>query len=174
VTAWFTGRGDGGKTILPSAGETWKDDPLLEALADLDELNAAIGLASSIYQELSEELSKVQAHIFEISSEIADFPQGFNDEKVSEIERLLNKYSSGLPVLRNFVLPSGHLGATALHLARAICRRAERRTVSLLKLGRCSPLHVKYLNRLSSLLFVLALWINYQRGIEERVWRGRK
>ncbi|QIW24970.1 cob(I)yrinic acid a,c-diamide adenosyltransferase [Sulfolobus sp. S-194] len=170
---WYTGTGDRGKTKVPSVGEVWKDSEIVKALGDLDELNSVLGVVSSLYPELSEVIQKLQNDIFSISSEIAGFDRNFSDEKVKGIEELITNYSKELEPLRNFVLPGGHIASSFLHLARAVCRRAERSVVTLLKENKAKEVHAKYLNRLSSLLFVLALVVNKRTNNPNVLWKGK-
>lgn len=171
MTVWYTGTGDKGKTKLPSVGEIWKDDDILNAIGDLDELNASLGVISSLYPQLREIIVRVQSDIFSLSSEIAGFNLNFEEDKVEWIEEEINNFSKGLPELRNFILPGGHIASSFLHLARTVCRRSERSVVKLLKRNRAKDVHVKYLNRLSSLLFVLALYVNKQENVQEIIWK---
>ncbi|ACP35863.1 ATP/cobalamin adenosyltransferase [Sulfolobus islandicus Y.G.57.14] len=171
MTVWYTGTGDKGKTKLPSVGEIWKDDDIVNAIGDLDELNASLGVISSLYPQLREIIVRVQSDIFSLSSEIAGFNLNFEEDKVEWIEEEINNFSKGLPELRNFILPGGHIASSFLHLARTVCRRSERSVVKLLKRNRAKDVHVKYLNRLSSLLFVLALYVNKQENVQEIIWK---
>ncbi|MDT7861431.1 MAG: cob(I)yrinic acid a,c-diamide adenosyltransferase [Saccharolobus sp.] len=168
---WYTGYGDKGKTKVPSEGEVWKDDDIVNALGDLDELNSALGIVSSLYPSLSEIIIKIQSDIFSISSEIAGFDLNFDNNKVIWLEDQIRKFSASIPELRNFVLPGGHVAASFLHLARAISRRSERSTVKIMRKGKAKEIHVKYLNRLSSLLFVLALWVNHNSNVQNVIWK---
>ncbi|BBD72524.1 ATP:cob(I)alamin adenosyltransferase [Sulfodiicoccus acidiphilus] len=169
---WYTGAGDGGRTKVPSAGELWKDDALVQALGDLDELNSVLGLAASIYPRLRSFLLPIQSEILAISSELAGFPLGFGEDRVTRLELTLKKFADEVPELKNFVLPGGNIGASTLHLARSVCRRAERSLVRVTREGSLQGVYVKYLNRLSSLLFVMALWVNLKEGVDEVMWSG--
>jgi cob(I)alamin adenosyltransferase len=168
---WYTGSGDSGKTKVPSKGEVWKDDDVVEALGNLDELNASLGIISSLYPQLFDLIYKIQDDVFVISSEIAGFNLNFSEEKIKELEDLIARFGGEIKPLRNFVLPGGHLASSFLHLSRAICRRAERSVVKIMREGKARDVHVKYLNRLSSLLFVLALWINEKSGNPNVIWK---
>ncbi|BCU68399.1 ATP:cob(I)alamin adenosyltransferase [Sulfolobales archaeon HS-7] len=168
---WYTGKGDSGKTNVPSAGNVWKDDAIVDALGDLDELNAFLGLAASTNNAIKDDIEKVQSDIFTIASRIAGFNLELDESKVKELEGMIRKYGDELPQLRNFVLPGGDISASTLHIARTVCRRAERKIVSLYKESHIGSLEISYLNRLSSLLFVMALWCNKKKNIEERIWK---
>ncbi|AEB94740.1 MULTISPECIES: cob(I)yrinic acid a,c-diamide adenosyltransferase [Metallosphaera] len=170
---WYTGKGDAGTTNLPSVGKVWKDDSVIEALGNLDELNSVLGVITSLYPPIKEEIQNLQRDIFEISSEIAGFEMGFSREKIERLEEKIEIYGSQLETLKNFVLPGGHEASSFLHLARSICRRTERSVVSLLKLNLARDVHVTYLNRLSSLLFVLALYVNKMSGNPDVIWKAK-
>ncbi|AAY81651.1 conserved protein [Sulfolobus acidocaldarius DSM 639] len=171
IIMWYTGSGDSGKTRLPSGGEVWKDEDLVVALGDLDELNSSLGVVISLYPDIKEVLEAVQFDIFELSSEIAGFEMNFDEEKVKHVEKLIEEYSKTLEPIKNFVLPGGHIASSSLHLSRAICRRAERSIVRLLKTNRAKQIHEKYLNRLSTLLFILALYVNKKTNNPNVLWR---
>ena len=173
IKMWYTGTGDGGKTKVPSVGEVWKDDEIVNALGDLDELNSSLGVVASLYPEIKSDVEKIQNDIFTISSEIAGFDLHFSKEKVKEVEELIKKYSEYLEPLKNFVLPGGHIASSFLHLSRAICRRAERSVVRLYKDGKAKSEHVTYLNRLSSLLFVMALYVNKKTSNPNVIWKAK-
>ena len=170
---WFTGQGDKGQTKIPSRGTVWKDDTLLEAVGDLDELNSLLGVIASLYRELKEVLVTLQSDIFVISSELAGFDMKFNSSRVKFLEEKIAEYGSMLEPLRNFVLPGGHVASSLLQYARAVARRAERRIVTLRREGLGKDEHVTYLNRLSSLLFVLALYVNKKEGVPNVLWKGK-
>jgi cob(I)alamin adenosyltransferase len=174
MTKWYTGSGDSGKTKLPSIGEVWKDDDILEALGDLDELNSILGVISSLDPKISELIKEIQNDIFIISSEVAGFKMNFSEDRVRFIEEKINELSKELEPLKNFVIPSGSLVSTFTHFARAVCRRAERKMVKLLRENKAEKMHVIYLNRLSSLLFVLALWLNKTYGSPNILWNPNK
>ncbi|BCU69301.1 cob(I)yrinic acid a,c-diamide adenosyltransferase [Stygiolobus caldivivus] len=171
---WYTGTGDSGKTRVPSVGEVWKDEDVVNALGDLDELNSSLGVVSSLFPEIRQDIEKIQNDIFSISSEIAGFDLHFDGNKVREIEDLIRKYSEPLEPLKNFVLPGGHIASSFLHLSRAICRRAERSVVRISKTHpKVKHEHVIYLNRLSSLLFVMALYINKRTSNPNVIWKPK-
>jgi cob(I)alamin adenosyltransferase len=170
---WYTGSGDSGKTYVPSKGNVWKFDDIVDALGDLDELNASLGVCASLYPEIKDVIRDLQSDVFTISSEISGFKMNFSDKEVKKLEEEISKIDKEVDPLHNFVLPGGHLASSYLHLSRAICRRAERKVVKLMSEGISSDVHVKYLNRLSSLLFVLALWINKKTGNENVIWKSK-
>ncbi len=171
MTMWYTGTGDKGKTKIPSVGEVWKDEDIVDALGDIDELNSALGVVSSLYPELGEIIKKVQSDLFSIASEIAGFSLNFSENEISWLENKINEFSSVIPPLKNFVLPGGHLVSSFLQLSRAICRRSERSVVKIMRSGKAKEVHVRYLNRLSSLLFVIALWVNQKTNNPNIIWK---
>lgn len=168
---WYTGTGDQGKTKVPSVGETWKDSDIVRALGDLDELNSILGVTQSLYPDISDIIQEVQSDIFTISSEIAGFEMNFSEDRVKRVEELIYLFGKELEPLKNFVLPGGHIVSSFLQLARAVCRRAERSTVTLLKEKKAKEVHIKYLNRLSSFLFVLALVVNKRTNNPNIIWK---
>lgn len=173
MAVWYTGAGDEGKTKLPLKGRIWKDDPILEALGDLDELNSVLGIVTSLYSSLSDIIRKIQDDVFTISSELAGFDMGFGIERTKWLEEEIEKFSMYVESPRSFVMPGGHLASATLQLARAVARRAERRVVALLREGVAKRQHESYLNRLSSLLFLLALYVNKKEGVENVLWKGK-
>jgi len=169
---WYTGTGDKGKTKVPSVGDTWKDSDIVKALGDLDELNSVLGVVSSLYPEISNVIKELQDDIFTISSEIAGFDMNFSEERVKRLEDLISSFEKELEPLKNFVLPGGHIASSFLHLARAVCRRAERSVVTLMRENKAKEIHITYLNRLSSVLFVLALVVNKRTNNPNVIWKG--
>lgn len=168
----YTKVGDGGNTRLFGGKAVRKDDPLVEALGDVDELNAVLGLARSAPVE------ELQADLFVLGADLAA-PRGMKTSKpvpriapahAARLEREIDALQASLPPLKTFVLPGGAPEGAALHLARAVCRRAERRVTALLKKKRASPEAQIYLNRLSDYLFLLALDANRRAGRSETPW----
>jgi cob(I)alamin adenosyltransferase len=153
----------------------------IEAYGTVDELNAAIGLART--EELPEAieltLKQVQSELFSVGAELATpDPEKHGmalvgDGQIAALERAIDLLDAGLPPLKQFILPDGCRGATLLHLARGICRRAERRVVSLAREPQASvsPRLIRYLNRLSDYLFVAARYANAEAGIAETTWQ---
>lgn len=180
----YTKTGDAGETGLLGGGRVPKDDPRVAACGDVDELNAAVGLAASLEPAGLELdlLQTIQRHLFTIGAELAlakalPGPRiGAGD--VTTLERAIDGWEERLEPLQNFILPGGGglPKSAALHLARAICRRAERQVVRLARTGARSPSPavapavVQYLNRLSDLLFVLARAANAQAGRSDVKW----
>jgi cob(I)alamin adenosyltransferase len=178
----YTKTGDTGDTGLFGGGRVAKDHPRVRAYGDVDELNAAIGAARAAEPAAfaTEVLEQVQRDLFAIGAELAapdparlaktlaGHPVG--DDDVSRLERAIDAADAELPALREFILPGGSPKAAALHLARTVCRRAERAVVTLARDGGAAPTILRYLNRLSDLLFVLARAANHQAGRPDVRW----
>lgn len=177
----YTRTGDAGETALLGGPRVGKDDPRVWAYGDLDELGAVLGLvlAEDLADDLASLLAQVQRDLFAIGAHVAD-PSGrvaARQEKslldaalVRRLEEAIDAHQAGLPPLRSFVLPGGGRAGALLHLARTVCRRAERRLVALARVGPLDPLVLEYVNRLSDLLFVLARHENRRRGRSEATW----
>ncbi len=173
----YTRTGDQGETDLPGGGRVAKDALLMEVLGTLDELGAWMGLARCEALSAAEIalLEQIQHHLFKMGSELADrsgeqpLAGAISTEDVTALEQLIDRYQAKLKPTTTFILAGGCRAAGVLHLARAVCRRAERRLVTLATGGsqavRLS--HLAYLNRLSDLLFVLARVANLEAGVEE-------
>ena len=169
----YTRGGDGGETER-AGSRSPKDDPLVEALGDLDELNAALGKAHAEADEatLRRELELLQADLLTIGAELGAPAAGVTlaAQQVARLERAIDAADAELPPLTRFILPGGTPLACALHTARAICRRAERRVVSWHRRAPVSAPVLAYLNRAADLLFVLARAANHAAGVSDRVW----
>jgi cob(I)alamin adenosyltransferase len=174
----YTRGGDGGETSLGDGSRVSKTDPRIEAYGTVDELNSAIGfaLAGDLPAASRPWLERIQNELFDLG---ADLSVPFTDEKkerlritqsqVDHLEELCDRANEGLEPLRSFVLPGGTDGAARLHLARTVCRRAERLAVGLAAIDSVNPLAIAYLNRLSDLLFILARGAN--TGSAEPLWQ---
>jgi len=175
VAKIYTRTGDDGTTGMVGGGRVAKDSPLVEACGELDELNALIGVVRSgefpARADLILEL--VQNNLFAIGSEImtpdgtAIKNGGFREEEIRNLEREIDALDQDLEPLRHFILPGGAKAAADLHLVRAVVRRVERRFVALSRIRTITPQVLCYLNRLSDLCFVLARYINRQKGVPE-------
>jgi cob(I)alamin adenosyltransferase len=178
----YTKTGDDGTTGLLGSGRVPKDDARIDAYGTIDELNAALGLARSqgLDTEADALVAQLQDDLFVAGSALADpaptgrFYHAIDDKHVSRIEAAIDALDGGLPPLTHFILPGGTLPAAQLHLARAICRRAERLTVKLARQPgeSVSAAVIIYLNRLSDLLFVLARAVNCRAGVADIIWKG--
>ncbi len=176
----YTRTGDGGQTGLWGGARVWKDHPRVEAYGAVDELNSVLGMVRWLVpgEELAHLLSRIQESLFRIGAELAA-PAAASGERipqvtaecVAELERWIDRLSADLPPLRAFVLPGGTEAGAWLHIARTVARRAERRVVALARQEPTNPEILRYLNRLSDLLFVLARWVNHQAGVPEPPWR---
>ena len=162
-----------------------KDSCRVEALGAVDELNGMLGLVMSELDDsdLLEHLRIVQNTLFRVGGELAT-PEiekrkrqvgslrRIGERDVEEFESWIDTLDAEVEPLHNFVLPGGAPGAARLHLARSVCRRAERRVITLTESEPVAPVLVRYLNRLSDLLFVMARVVNHRRGVTESVWTG--
>lgn len=171
----YTGRGDEGQTDLLSGDRVPKTSPRIEAYGTVDELNALLGTVHPTESEdIADVLRRVQNHLHVIQAELAtretesEGPR-IESDHVTALETWIDEFDADLPALESFVLPGGCDGASDLHHARTVCRRAERRALALAEAGteavREPPL--VYLNRLSDLLFVLARTLNDRAGVAE-------
>jgi len=177
----YTKTGDKGETGLIGGTRVSKSALRVEAYGEVDELNAVLGYARAKVtdESIKGQLSDIQRDLFAIGAQLAD-PRGQVEKKaekaavseasVKELEALIDRYDSMLPSLRSFILPGGAEAGAILHLARAVCRRAERRMVALTQETPLPPVLLVYVNRLSDLLFILARAINRQAGVEEIPW----
>jgi cob(I)alamin adenosyltransferase len=174
----YTRGGDRGETSLGDGSRVSKTDPRIEAYGTVDELNSAIGfaLAGELPAASRPWLERIQNELFDLG---ADLSVPFTDKKkerlritqgqVDRLEELCDRANEGLEPLRSFVLPGGTDGAARLHLARTVCRRAERLAVGLAAIDSVNPLAIAYLNRLSDFLFILARVAN--TGSAEPLWQ---
>ncbi|MFB6128369.1 MAG: cob(I)yrinic acid a,c-diamide adenosyltransferase [Halorhabdus sp.] len=171
----YTGRGDEGRTDLHNGDRVSKTSPRIEAYGTVDELNALLGrIHPTEHEDVADVLRQVQNHLHVIQAEFATPEANADDHRIERdhveaLESWIDEFDDDLPALESFVLPGGSDGASALHHARTVCRRAERRAVALAEDGdadvREPPL--VYLNRLSDLLFVLARTLNDRADVEE-------
>ena len=191
ITRVYTRTGDAGETALVGGRRVAKDAPRIEAYGTIDELNAAIGLARVFNAErprgragagtarrrLDEILRRLQNELFDLGSELATpadavyegmFRVGAGE--VTGLERLIDECQKDLAPLKSFILPGGGRVGGFLHLARTVCRRAERRLLALSRVEPIGEWPLKYVNRLSDLLFVLARWIAKKTGEAEYLW----
>jgi len=178
----YTKTGDQGKTSLIGGSRVDKSHSRIEAYGTVDELNAHIGLLSDlkVNQSRQEFLRKIQNNLFNIGSYLALEDQKVNIklEKISEkevkyLEQQIDKMSKNLPVMKNFVLPGGAVEVSSCHIARTVCRRTERRVVSLQKEQEIDHVIMIYLNRLSDYLFVLCRQISSELGAVEIPWNPK-
>jgi cob(I)alamin adenosyltransferase len=180
----YTRGGDKGETGLYGAKRVPKDSVRVEAYGTVDELNSGIGvaIAHSSHERISEELKRVQGLLFVAGADLAsELPADGVTDRVPRIskantdrlEKVIDELQLALPRLTNFILPGGGVLSAHLHLARSICRRAERKVVALSKAEKVNPELIPFLNRLSTLLFNLARYANVLEETDDEVWSGR-
>lgn len=189
----YTRGGDKGTTHLVGGAEVPKDSPRIEAFGTIDELNSILGLARTFNEhalaaaasgpagdaarELEGILMGLQNELFDLGSQLAT-PQGseypgmlvIGDTEVTALEKCIDRCQEDLQPLESFILPGGGTVAAFLHQARTVCRRAERRVIELSHVESIDPGAIRYLNRLSDLLFVLSRWIALHSGTPEYLW----
>ncbi len=187
ITKVYTRTGDTGKTRLAGGQQVWKDSLRVEAYGTIDELNASVGVVRVINadmlekheqaRQLEEELRWIQNKLFDIGSILATAPgQTFKNmpqvrgNDVTRLEKLIDRCQEDLEPLKEFILPGGGKVSGFLHQARTICRRAERLCVRLSREESVDPIIVKFVNRLSDSLFVLARWVAKTQGESEFLW----
>lgn len=175
----YTRAGDDGTTGLLGPGRHPKHDPRVEAYGTLDELNAVLGVVRTQDAQgwFEPELAAIQAALFQVGAELATSDATMlqklsrvAEDDVTALERIIDRLDSELPALTRFVLPGGSPLAAHLHLARTVCRRAERRVTALAERDAVEPRMVRYLNRLADLLFVMARVANLRAGVREVTW----
>ncbi|MFQ5408118.1 MAG: cob(I)yrinic acid a,c-diamide adenosyltransferase [Anaerolineales bacterium] len=180
LTSIYTGKGDDGTTALGSGARISKDSLRVAAYGTTDELNSVIGmaLAHGLSEKLTEVLPGIQNELFHAGSDLCftedekgelTIPQ-LEARHVLALEALISELREAVGLLDNFILPGGSAGAAHLHLARTVCRRAEREVVALAREESVGEYVLPYLNRLSDALFVMARYENKVRGIAEPLW----
>jgi cob(I)alamin adenosyltransferase len=181
----YTRRGDAGETDLVGAGRVAKDHPRVAAYGAVDELNAALGLAgaASRHEDVRTLLGSVQRELFALGAYLATPDERHrkasgtrapDEREVAGLEQHIDALEGELPPLQRFVLPGGTPAAAAFHVGRTVCRRAERAVVGLDRVEPLEPGALRYLNRLSDLLFVLARVENRRAGVPDVEWEGRR
>lgn len=173
----YTRTGDDGSTGLGDGTRVAKDSARVEAYGTVDELNSSIGmlLAEKLPNQISEALIRIQHELFDLGSELC-VPgyTAITPEHIVWLEQTLDGFNADLPPLKEFILPGGSRAAAICHMARTICRRAERRTLTLHRESPVNSEVLRYLNRLSDLLFVLARVIARQDGGSEVLWKHER
>ena len=174
----YTRTGDDGSTGLGDGTRVAKDDARIEAYGSVDELNSSIGMllaCDSLGEVIQQQLTIIQHDLFDLGGELS--VPGYeivSAEYTTRLEQWLDEHNAQLAPLENFILPSGSMAASICHVARAICRRAERRIHTLSQLTDINPHALTYVNRLSDYLFVLARTLLRQAGIAEVLWNRPK
>lgn len=178
----YTKTGDKGKTSLIGGTRVSKHHIRIESYGTVDELNSHIGLIKDqdIKQHHKNTLGEIQDRLFTIGSSLASDPDkskmkvpDLKEEDITLLEQEMDKMNEELPEMRSFILPGGHTTVSYCHIARCVCRRAERNTIKLSETDFVSDLVIKYLNRLSDYLFVLARKCSHDLGVEEIPWKAR-
>jgi cob(I)alamin adenosyltransferase len=175
----YTKTGDAGDTSLFGGTRVRKNDPRVDAYGDVDELNAWLGYvrASRVDRDIDDSLVHIQRDLFALGAQLADPSDAvaarvskvvLADADVERLETLIDRHEGELPPLKRFILAGGTPAGAALHVARTVCRRAERRITALDPA--VDPLLLRYVNRLSDLLFVLARVVNHRGGVPETEW----
>ncbi len=178
----YTKKGDRGETSLFGGDRVAKSSARIKAYGTVDELNSVIGLAASysLSEEGSHRLKKVQEDLFVLGADLATPPDykeridRIRKESLQFLEESIDEMEHELEPLKNFILPGGTQQGAALHFARTVCRRAERAAVACSQEEEISELTIKYLNRLSDFLFVLARFENKQAGVSEPIWKPER
>ena len=179
----YTKTGDAGTTALLGGTRVGKNHLRLEAYGTLDELNSWMGLLRdfTINSERSQILKEIQDMLFTLGSHLATAPgknvrhlPNYNQQDIETLEKAIDTMEQGLPPLKNFILPGGHKEVSQCHIARCVCRRAERLAVGLHEHEPLDPYILSYLNRLSDFLFVLARRMSHELGAAEVTWEPRK
>jgi cob(I)alamin adenosyltransferase len=184
ITRVYTRTGDDGTTSLATGARVPKDALRVQVCGTVDELSSHLGvvLAQGVGERLAGELRRIQNELFHLGAELATpraagsaAPRGpeIQDRHVTALERLMDALSERLPALENFVLPGGGPAAAQLHVARTVCRRAERELVHLAREETVSAPSLRYLNRLSDTLFVMARFENLEGGHADVLWDSR-
>ncbi len=177
----YTRTGDEGQTSLFAGGRTSKDTARLHAYGTIDELNSVLGLAvaQGLSEDVESKVNAIQSELFVIGADLATplkaeapWITRASEEQVTRLEREIDAMDDRLPPLKNFILPGGTPGAAALHVARTVCRRAERWVVALAGEENVNESTLHYVNRLSDWLFIAARYENMLAGREESIWRS--
>jgi len=183
ITKVYTRTGDDGTTALGGGQRLAKDSLRIEAYGAVDELNSVLGaaLAHGLAESLEVPLKGVQNELFHLGSDLCILEEDkermpvprIEERHVTALEQCIDELSAALPPLENFILPGGSQGAAWLHVARTVCRRAERRLVTLGREEAIGEWTVRYLNRLSDLLFVMTRSENENQGVGDVLWDSR-
>ncbi len=173
LTKIYTRKGDDGSTEISNRKRIDKSNIRINAMGDIDELNSILGLlrANNISSDVSGYLLNIQHRLFDIGAELA-IPGNavISPESVKKLESLIDRYNADLPELKEFVLPGGSIAASICHVARTVCRRSERTLVLLARNESFNTETLRYINRLSDLLFVLARTLNKMSNTKEVLW----
>jgi cob(I)alamin adenosyltransferase len=172
LTKIYTRTGDAGDTGTARGERVAKDDVLIHAQGDIDELNSVLGLlACELDAEQRAQICHIQHALFDIGGEISLGAAVLTPERVTALEQSIDDWNRALPVLKEFILPGGNKAGACCHLARTVCRRAERSLITLHRTAMQNPVTLAYINRLSDYLFVLARVLN---GGDEIYWQSEQ
>lgn len=188
MTKIYTKTGDTGETSLFTGKRVPKNDPYMDALGTVDECNCAIGAAFSFFPKaipaIQEQLTAIQHSLFDLGAALSTprttasqakiAKTRFDHEAVAQLEQWIDGWEKELPPLKTFILPGGHPAGAMLHLARSICRRAERLVVPMFEHMDISEDVLMYLNRLSDYLFVLSRYVNHHLNRPETLWEHNR
>ena len=178
----YTGTGDAGMTSLVGGKRISKDDIRIEAYGTIDELSSMLGLLLAISDSsiaVQAQLRHIQNKLFNIGAYLATQPvpdtepqpHGLTVEDIKDLEEGIDALDAEVPKANAFILPGGTVGAAQAHVARTVCRRAERHIIKLGRESYVSPILLKYINRLSDFLFILARAYNFNAGVEDSIWQ---
>lgn len=174
----YTRTGDAGETSLFGGTRVSKDDPRIDAYGTVDELNAFVGVAraASPAPAIDAQLAMVQSDLFDVGAQLASPGSsrfaGVDAARITALENAIDEMERELAPLTSFILPGGSMAAAHLHIARTVCRRAERLVVALGDPSTSTT--ITYLNRLSDYLFVAARFANHRQGVNDVMWRGER
>lgn len=178
----YTGTGDAGSTSLVGGTRIGKDSVRLEAYGTIDELSSHIGLLLAVgNSSIAEQalLNHIQNKLFNVGAYLATQPEegakpepsGLTEEDIKDVEEGIDALDKAVPKVNAFVLPGGTVSAAQAHVARTVCRRAERHIIALSRESYVSPIVLKYINRISDFLFILARAYNFNAGVEDILWQ---
>lgn len=176
----YTKTGDKGTTGLLGGTRVLKSDLRIESYGTVDELNSHMGMVrdQKVNEPIADELIQIQNTLFVIGSHLASDPEkskvvipDIANDSIEKLEKAIDRMDDELPEMRNFVLPGGHVSVSAGHIARCVCRRAERLVIALSEHAEIHENITKYLNRLSDYLFVLCRWMTKELNAEEVPWK---
>ena len=178
----YTKTGDQGETGLFGGRRLSKSHLRIEAYGTVDELNAHLGMVRDQQTDpgIRHELHAIQSLLFSLGSILASDPEKplavpqLEELDVEDLEKAMDRMDEQLPALKNFILPGGHPSVSSCHIARCVCRRAERLVVALAGIEAVPPMVIKFLNRLSDYLFILGRWTSQHLGVEEIIWTAKK
>ena len=181
LTKIYTKTGDAGTTALGGGQRVPKDAQRVQVYGTVDELNSQIGvaLAHGLCPRLQESLPQIQNELFDLGSDLCFLPEDkqkypipqIEERHIKKLEALIDEMNEVVGPLQNFILPGGTLGSAQLQVARTVCRRAEREATALARQEAIGTYALPYLNRLSDALFVMARYVNHQRGQAEPLWQ---